>query len=222
VSGQPLLAWDVGTGSGAIAVALAVEVRRRGYANDVRLLATDMSAAALSLATENAVAHGVADLIDLAVADLTDGVETRPVDLLLANLPYVPASTVPELPIAASFEPVNALDGGDDGLDLVRRLIGELPTALAAEGVALMEIGAGQESTVEEYARDVVPAWDVTCTTIWPGCRVWSSSLGETDREPADLGWRAGCDRRSDRGASTRRGDRHPDRDRLRRRCAAH
>ena len=160
--GQPLLAWDVGSGSGAIAVALAVEVRRRGYAKDVRVLATDVSPAALSLATENAVAHGVADLIDFETADLTSGVETPPADLLLANLPYVPTATVPTLPVAASFEPTNALDGGPDGLDLVISLVSELPAALTTEGVALLEIGAGQESAVERHARSVDPGWRVT------------------------------------------------------------
>ena len=68
----PLLAWDVATGSGAVVIALAVEARRRGYAADVRFVATDLSADALSLATENAVVHGVADLIDFRQADLTD------------------------------------------------------------------------------------------------------------------------------------------------------
>jgi release factor glutamine methyltransferase len=158
---QPLIAWDVGTGSGAIAVALAAEIRRRGYAKDVRLLATDVSAAALAVATENAVSHGVADLIDFAVGDLTGSIETRPADVLLANLPYVPTATVPTLPVAASFEPTNALDGGDDGLDLVRRLIDELPTALAAEGVALLEIGSDQDAVVADYA-DGAGIWSVT------------------------------------------------------------
>jgi release factor glutamine methyltransferase len=160
--GQPLLVWDVATGSGAVCVSLAIEARRRGYANDVHLMATDVSAAALSLATENAVAHGVADLIDFRAADLTAGVETHPAEVLLANLPYVPTATVPTLPVAASFEPTLALDGGEDGLDLVRRLMSELPAAVAQNGIALFEIGAGQESAVEEHARSVLPGWTVS------------------------------------------------------------
>jgi release factor glutamine methyltransferase len=63
--------------------------------------------------------------------------------------------------VAASFEPTKALDGGDDGLDLVRRLIDELPTALAVEGVALLEIGSDQDSAVADYARSAGP-WTVT------------------------------------------------------------
>ena len=68
----PFLAWDVATGSGAICVALAVESRRRGYSGDVRFRATDVSPEALSLAMENAVGHGVADVIEFAIADLAD------------------------------------------------------------------------------------------------------------------------------------------------------
>ena len=76
----------------------------------------------------------------------------RPADLLLANLPYIPTATVPTLPVAASFEPAMALDGGDDGLDLVRRLIDQLPSRTAAEGFAMLEIGAGQELEIADYA----------------------------------------------------------------------
>ena len=153
----PLLAWDVATGSGAVAIALAVEARRRRYAADVRFVATDVSADALALATENAVAHGVADVVEFRQADLTESPEMPPADLLLANLPYIPSATVPTLPVAASFEPTMALDGGEDGLDLVRRLIDQLPEALVVDGFALLEIGAGHESDVAAYAGRVMP-----------------------------------------------------------------
>ena len=146
--GQPLSVWDVGTGSGAIAVAVAVECRKRGYARDVRLRATDASADALALAVENAVVHGVADMIDFATADVSAAADHQPVDLLLANLPYIPSDTVPTLPVAASFEPRVALDGGADGLDLIRALIGRLPAVLRPGGIALLEIGAEQADAV--------------------------------------------------------------------------
>ena len=158
----PLLVRDVGTGSGAIAVTLAVEFRRRRYANDVRVLATDSSPEALSLAVENAVAHGVADVIEFDTIDLTDTPDLAPVDLLLANLPYIPTSVVPTLPIAASFEPVAALDGGADGLDVLRRLLAQLPGALAAGGSALLEIGADQADGLAAAAGEAVPGWSVT------------------------------------------------------------
>jgi len=160
-AGVPLSVWDVGTGSGAIAVALAVESRRRRYDQDLAILATDISPEALALAIENAVGHGVADMIEFAPADLLAGVEHAPVDLLLANLPYVPSAVVPTLPVAASYEPVAALDGGPDGLDLVRRLMLELPGALCATGLALLEIGSDQADAVVSVAAELLPGWQV-------------------------------------------------------------
>lgn len=159
VDGQPLLVWDVGTGSGTICVALAVECRRRGYSRDVAFRATDISAAALALATENAVAHGVADSIKFANADLADLPDAAPADLLVANLPYIPSDVVPTLPIAASFEPRVALDGGADGLAIIRRLLAQLPRALADDGVALLEIGADQAQALDAEAAVVLPGW---------------------------------------------------------------
>jgi release factor glutamine methyltransferase len=161
---RPLLTWDVGTGSGAICVALAVECRRRGYGRDVSFRATDISADALALATENAVAHGVADAIAFATADLADLGDSGadPADLLVANLPYIPSAAVPELPVAASFEPRVALDGGPDGLALVRRLLPQLPLALIAGGVALLEIGADQADAISAAVTMALPAWSAT------------------------------------------------------------
>jgi release factor glutamine methyltransferase len=158
---EPLRIWDVGTGSGAIAVAVAIESRRRGYARDVHLRATDVSAEALSLAVENAVVHGVADAIDFARADLTDGPDAQPVDLLLANLPYIPSGMVPTLPRAASFEPGSALDGGPDGLAVVRRLISQLPAALRAGGISLFEIGSDQAEPAHDAAAALGDGWHV-------------------------------------------------------------
>ena len=156
---SPLTIWDVGTGCGAIAVAVAVESRRRGYAHDVRLRATDVSADALALAVENAVVHGIADMIDFATADLTDAAAAEPVDLLLANLPYIPTDVVPTLPVAARFEPKSALDGGADGLDLVRALIGQLPAAVRPLGSALLEIGADQGEAALRAATSLGEGW---------------------------------------------------------------
>jgi len=156
----PLVVWDVGTGSGAIAVALAVLARRRGYGQEARFVATDVSADALALATENSVGHGVADVIEFAPADLFDW-PGRPdaVDVVVANLPYVPSAVVPELPIAASFEPVVALDGGADGLEILRELIGELGSVLDEPGAALLEIGSDQADAVLGLAAHLLPGW---------------------------------------------------------------
>jgi release factor glutamine methyltransferase len=167
-AGTPALrVWDVGTGSGAIAISVAVECRRRGYADDVRVLATDSSADALALATENTVGHGVADTVTLRRADLADldavtAAEWLPVELLCANLPYVPTAVLPELPVAASFEPTAALDGGADGLAVVRRLLPALPSVLASGGVALLEIGADQADAVADAVAAALPGWRLT------------------------------------------------------------
>jgi release factor glutamine methyltransferase len=158
VGTAPLRIVDVGTGAGTIAVALAVALRRRGAGAEVEILATDVSADALALATENAVGHSVADRIEFAEADLIpDGI--RPFDLVLANLPYVPAGDVPRLPVAASFEPVVALDGGPDGLSLVGRLVERLPEALVPGGIGLLEIGSDQEEAVLALIARALPGW---------------------------------------------------------------
>ena len=159
---EPFEILDVGTGCGAIAVALAVRLRRRGYAGAVHLSATDVSPDALQLAVENAVGHGVADLIDFAPADLLEPPPPRPVDLLAANLPYIPSGDIAELPVAASFEPRLALDGGADGLDLVRRLLPQLPAVLAPGAAGLLEIGSQQAAAVEVAVSEALPGWRVT------------------------------------------------------------
>ena len=150
---------DVGTGSGAVAVTLAALLRRRGMLDEVELVASDISDEALQLARENAVAHAVGDRIEFETADLLPGAETRPWDVVVANLPYVRSEAVPNLPIAASFEPQLALDGGPDGLSLVRRLIDQLVEALAEDCTALLEIGGDQESDVRALVAERLPGW---------------------------------------------------------------
>ena len=155
---------DVGTGSGAVAVAMARTLRRAGFAEVVRITATDVSEPALALAVENAVAHGVADLIDFRVADLlSSNVEVDGLPgVIAANLPYVASGALDALGPAIAFEPRLALDGGPDGLDLIRRMLGELPRVLAPDGVALLEIGSDQEVAVVEAAATIVPGWGTT------------------------------------------------------------
>jgi release factor glutamine methyltransferase len=164
----PLRIADVGTGAGTIAVALAVALRERRVTADIEILATDVSAEALGLAVENAVGHSVADRIDFAEADLLPG-GVRPFELVLANLPYIPTGDIADLPVAASFEPRLALDGGPDGLAIVGRLLERLPNMLAPGGVALVEIGSTQEGAAIELAGRALPGWPALVETDLAG-----------------------------------------------------
>jgi release factor glutamine methyltransferase len=128
---------DVGTGSGALAVTLA-KLRP-----DAVVFASDLSAGALEVARGNAERLGVAVTFlegDLAAPLLPHA----PFRLIVANLPYIRSADLAALPPEVRAEPALALDGGADGLDLVRRLIGAAPALLAAGGALALEIGAGQ------------------------------------------------------------------------------
>ncbi len=165
--GDPVRVADVGTGGGAIAVALAVGLRGRRVTmgRNVTILATDRSAEALDLARENAVGHAAADGMRFAGADLLPVVlpdDGAPFDVVVANLPYVRTDAIAGLPIAASYEPRDALDGGPDGLDVIRALLGRLASALADDGVALLEIGADQGETAPAAVAEVLPGWHAT------------------------------------------------------------
>src|SRR5439155_19705547 len=165
--GDPIRVADVGTGSGAIAVAVAVELRRRRVTmgRNVTIAATDISPNALELARQNAVGHGAADGMRFIEADLLPPVLPeggKPFDVLLANLPYVRTDEIAGLPIAASFEPRLALDGGADGLAVIRDLLARLPHALAIDGVALLEIGADQGASAPAAVEAILPGWRTT------------------------------------------------------------
>lgn len=165
--GDPVRVADVGTGSGAIAVAIAVGLRQRRVVmgRNVRIAATDASPDALDLAKENAVGHAAADGMRFIEADLFPPVlpdEGSPFDLVVANLPYVRSDAIPGLPVAASFEPRIALDGGADGLEVIRALLRRLPEALTAEGVALLEIGADQGDSAPAAVAAELPGWRVS------------------------------------------------------------
>ncbi|MDB4980149.1 MAG: Protein-N(5)-glutamine methyltransferase PrmC, partial [Myxococcales bacterium] len=128
---------DIGTGSGAIAVTLAKE------RPDAIVFATDASPAALDVARANAARHGV------AITFLEGSLEAplvphAPFDLIAANLPYVPSADIEGLAPEVRAEPRSALDGGRDGLDLVRQLVAAAPALLAPGGALVLEIGVGQ------------------------------------------------------------------------------
>jgi release factor glutamine methyltransferase len=128
---------DVGTGSGAIAVTLAKQ------RPDAAVFATDLSPDALAVARANAERHGVA--ITFLEGDLEAPLAPHaPLDLVAANLPYVPAGDLAALAPEVRAEPALALDGGPDGLALVRRLVAAAPALLSRGGALVLEVGIGQ------------------------------------------------------------------------------
>ena len=159
VGSPPLRVADVGTGSGAIAVALLAALRRRQMAGQVLVDASDLSGDALGLAMENAVTHGVADRMMFRVGDLLPERVLPPYAVICANLPYVATGDLAGLARDLAFEPRAALDGGPDGLDIIRRLLDLLPGTLATDGVALLEIGADQGGDIVREAEARLPGW---------------------------------------------------------------
>lgn len=138
-------AVDVGTGSGAIALALAKELP------EARVFGLELDPAALEVAKRNAAALGRA--IAWARSDLLDELPAaaRPVDLVAANLPYIPSGEIAELmPEVRDHEPRLALDGGPDGLGLIRRLIAAAPAAMAPGGVVVLESGPEQPEAIAQ------------------------------------------------------------------------
>jgi len=134
---------DIGTGSGVLAVTLALE--RPGLA----VLATDLCADTLALARENALAHEVAGRIKWLQTDLLAGIDSD-FDFLVANLPYIPTAEIAKLSREVQHDPPKALDGGKDGLDVIRRFIEEAPSRLKPEGRIFLEIGVSQAASVAE------------------------------------------------------------------------
>jgi release factor glutamine methyltransferase len=145
---EPARVVDVGTGTGCVAITLALEA---GAAHLSALTATDISAAALTVARANAMRLGAAS-IDFQQAHLL-GDAARPAHLIVSNPPYVRAIDRDALPPDVRlFEPATALFAGDDGLDVIRELLPAARRALAPDGALLMEIGAGQADAVERLA----------------------------------------------------------------------
>ena len=138
-------AADVGTGSGCIAVALAMNVP------DLTMTATDVSDAALEVAKSNIQRYQLEDRVDLKKTNLLYGL-SDPFDLICATLPYIPSGRVAELAIAR-HEPHLALFAGESGLELIGRLLEQARTKLAAGGLLLAEIDDSQEKSAPKLAR---------------------------------------------------------------------
>jgi release factor glutamine methyltransferase len=149
-AGVPVVAWEIGTGSGAVAVVLALRFRAELELERATLIASDASPSALELASQNLVAHGVDGLVTTWLADLlapAGGPLPRP-DVVVANLPYVSSAEVDERHGSLGYEPRIAVDGGPDGLGLLRRLFVDLPTRAAPGATVLLETGVGQAGAI--------------------------------------------------------------------------
>jgi release factor glutamine methyltransferase len=161
----PIGAWEVATGSGAVALALAVRFRQSLALGRLRLGASDTSAEALELASENLAAHGLTGLVTLGCGDLLDPpvlpAPQQP-DVLIANLPYLTTEEATAGAGSLAYEPRMALDGGLDGLEVVRRLLALLPERLADGGVALLEIGQGHAPLIRDLVADQAMEADVS------------------------------------------------------------
>jgi release factor glutamine methyltransferase len=137
---------DIGTGSGVLAITLALE--RPG----LEVVATDISADTLALARENGFAHGIDGRIKWFQTDLLSGIDTD-FDFLVANLPYIPTAEMAMLPREVRHDPPLALDGGADGLDVIRRFIEEAPCHAKPGAGVLLEIGISQASGVADILQ---------------------------------------------------------------------
>jgi release factor glutamine methyltransferase len=137
---------DIGTGCGAIAISLALELPQ------AKIYATDISLAALEVAATNCQRHGVADRVSLLPGDMLEPLP-EPVDLIIANLPYVQrADITPD-----NFEPLLALDGGAEGTETIARLCRQARSKLAEGGSTLLEIGQGQSQTITALLESLFP-----------------------------------------------------------------
>lgn len=146
------LVAEVGTGSGAIAVALA------RYRPQVKIYASDISAAALEVAAINCQRHDVESRVQLILGSTLEALP-EPVDLIVANPPYIRDSEIAGLcPEIHLFEPKAALAGGQDGLDKVRKLCREAVSRLRPNGCLLMEIGEGQAEAVTSFLQPLFPS----------------------------------------------------------------
>ncbi len=147
-----LRAVDVGTGSGCIAIALAVNMP------GLQVAATDVSPTAVEVARRNAAKFGVSEGVKFSCCDLfpseeSSNTQLSTFDLIVANPPYIPSETLHGLRVYGR-EPTVALDGGADGLDIIRRLLAEAPRRLSLGGLILLEIEASHGPAVLSQAYD--------------------------------------------------------------------
>ena len=144
---------EVGTGCGAIAISLALSLPQ------AKIYATDISAAALRIALYNCQKHGVVNRVCLLEGDMLDPLP-EPVDLVVANLPYVRESELTQIN-TLNFEPSLALNGGHDGLEKIRQLCPHITGKLRPGGYLLLEIGQGQGGAVTAFLHSLLPSAEI-------------------------------------------------------------
>ncbi|HEY3175888.1 MAG TPA: peptide chain release factor N(5)-glutamine methyltransferase [Candidatus Polarisedimenticolia bacterium] len=170
---------DVGTGSGAVAVALAVE------RPDAFITATDVSREALDVARRNARRHGGASRIGLVQADLLEGI-AGPFDVVASNPPYVaPEEGASLMPEVKRYEPALALFGGPDGMAVIARLVAQAADRLVPGGWLLVEIASPRGARTVEMVRGSGVWDDVTVRDDYAGLpRVVKARRRDTDGNP--------------------------------------
>ncbi|MBT3240205.1 MAG: peptide chain release factor N(5)-glutamine methyltransferase [Chloroflexi bacterium] len=145
---------DAGTGSGIIPICIAKNI------DDIEVTAIDISGEAIKIAKKNIEWHDLTERINLIQNDLLKGIEIK-FDLITANLPYIPTETLKELAVYKT-EPTLALDGGDDGLDLIRKLLEQSVHYLNPGGIILLEIEYRQGKKVIDMAKSYFPQAKIT------------------------------------------------------------
>jgi len=140
---------DIGTGSGCIAISIASKLPA------IKIYAIDVSLPALEAAEENCIALNLKKRIEFLWGDLLKPLP-EPVDMIIANLPYVRKTEV-----NSEFEPAQALNGGEDGLDTIRNLVPQITGKLKPRGIVLLEIGMGQADAVTTILHNVFPKCEI-------------------------------------------------------------
>ena len=141
---------DVGTGSGAIAISLAVNLPF------AEITAIDISQSALDIADANRRTHGVYNRVALRRGNLLEPVDFKP-EIIVSNPPYIPMGDLSLLQPEIQYEPRVALDGGTDGLELIRGLLSQSLDKVSSTGAILFEIDSSQENSARILAREYFP-----------------------------------------------------------------